>query len=398
MRKTLVIMAPALVIAAGIAGFLALHATKPTPESTSQGPRPLALFVEEVRRQPVSLTVTTQGEVRPRTEINLVAQVGGRIVSVAPNFVEGGIVDAGETLISIEDADYRFEVVRAEARVAEARLKLAQEEAGADVVRRQWQWDELQDKGEPTALALKEPHVAEARAKLRAAEADLAAARLDLERTQIKVPFGARVRSTSADRGQYVSAGTTLGQVFSTEIVNIRLPLTDAQLGKLGLPVAFSSIDGAGPPVTLTAVVGGQPRQWRGRIVRTDAAIDRDTRLLYAIAEVEAPYGAAADNGTPLAVGLFVTARIEGRNLADAYVIPRAALRSNDNVFVVLEDNTLDIRPVAVVSSDTDRVVLHGGVKEGERVVVSPVRAPANGLKVEPIDRSSGAALAVFSQ
>ena len=186
--------------------------------------------------------------------------------------------------------------------------------------------------------------------------------------------------------------------MFSTEIVNIRLPLTDAQLGKLGLPVAFSSIDGAGPPVTLTAVVGGQPRQWRGRIVRTDAAIDRDTRLLYAIAEVEDPYGAAADNGTPLAVGLFVTAHIEGRNLADAYVIPRAALRSNDNVFVVLEDNTLDIRPVAVVSSDTDRVVLHGGVKEGERVVVSPVRAPANGLKVEPIDRSSGAALAVFSQ
>lgn len=395
MRRFLIVAAPFGVLGLGAAIMFALHAVKPEPEKVARAEaRPEALFVAEVRREPVTLGVESQGEVTPRMEIDLVTQVSGRIVEVAPAFAEGGNVTAGETLVRIEPDDYAFMVTQAEARLAEAKLALAQEEARAEVARRQWQWEGIEDK--PTPLALKEPHVAQARARARSAEADVENAKLNLSRTRITVPFDGRVREKSSDLGQFVSAGTRLGRVFSTEAVQIRLPLTDRQLAELELPIAFSAADGGeGPAVTLSARLAGELRHWQGRIVRTDAAIDSETRMFHAIVEVRDPYGRGSDGGVPLPVGMFVSARISGPEIADALVVPRDALRAGDQVYVVGEDNRLSIRSVEVISSDAVRAVIRSGVSEGERVVTSPVRAAREGMPVEPLDRASAAALAL---
>ena len=397
-RKILVFAAPLLVLAASGGIVFALFAAKPEPEKEESGPRPISLFVDEVRQEPVTLTVTTQGEIRPLAEIDLVPQVAGRIVYVAPEFVEGGIVEAGEVLVRIEDSDYGLAIIRAEARVAEAELKLARQEADAEIVAKQWKWEKLEN-DEPTALGLRKPQVAEARAQVKAAEADLEAARLDLQRTKITVPFKGRVREKLVDIGQYVTPGTKLGRAFSTEVVEVRLPLTDTQMASIGLPIAFHAEPGEeGPIVNFHAAIGGAERTWIGHITRTDAAIDRQTRLMYAIAEVEDPYGAGADSGVPLPVGLFVSAEIAGRSLAEAYVLPRAALRTRSQVFVVDADNLLRIRSVDVVHMDDQRVILLDGVEEGEQVVVSPVQAPREGMPVTPLRRQSAQHLAKLSQ
>ena len=103
--------------------------------------------------------------------------------------------------------------------------------------------------------------------------------------------------------------------------------MTDDDLAKLGLPVAFNETEeNPGPPVALSAVIGGELRGWTGRIVRTDGAIDPATRQISAIAVVEDPYGEGADGDTPLAIGLFVNALIEGKPYENAIVLPRAAL------------------------------------------------------------------------
>lgn len=273
---------------------------------------------------------------------------------------------------------------------------MARQEASAEIVAKQWQWDKL-EKEEPTALGLRQPQVAEARARLRAAEADLENARLNLKRTRIVAPFSGHVRTKDADIGAVVGIGTKLGRIFSTEVVEVRLALTDAQMGLLGLPVAFNAAAGDGPKVVLSATVGGELRHWSGRVARTDAAIDKATRLYYAIAEVADPYGAGAAGGMPLPVGLFVSAEIQGRTVTDALVMPRTALLPNDQVYVVTGDNELDIRHVGVISSTAERVVLRDGVAEGEMVVTSPVAAPRKGLKVEPARREEAALLATIN-
>ena len=375
---------PVFLILGFLVSILALQLTAPRPEQAEVEVRPSAVFVAEAQPSSVQLMVSTQGEVRPLREIDLTAQVSGRIDYVHPAFVEGGFFEAGEPLVRLEDADYRLAVTRAEALVAQRRQQLIREQAEADLAREEW---EALGDGEASPLTLRQPQMAEAQAQLAAAEASLEEARLNLSRTRISAPFSGRVREKMVDLGQFVGAGSRLARVFSTDVVQIRLPLTDAELGLLGMPLAFEaeSPDTA-PAVSLNAQVAGQMRQWEGYVVRTDSAINPQTRTLFAIVEVGDPYGAAWESaGAPLAVGLFVEARIEGRRLERAFALPRSALRGADQVFVAEEDDTLSIRTVQVVDSSAERVVVSSGVDAGEWVVTSPLRAPADGMAITPL-------------
>ena len=114
----IIIIGLAAIIPLGI--IFSLVAAKPEPHRANAQPRPVAVFVDEAELQTVALTVESQGQARPRTQINLVPQVAGRITYVNPNFIEGGFFEAGETLVQIEDADYRLAVTRAAAQVAQA--------------------------------------------------------------------------------------------------------------------------------------------------------------------------------------------------------------------------------------------------------------------------------------
>jgi multidrug efflux pump subunit AcrA (membrane-fusion protein) len=131
--------------------------------------------------------------------------------------------------------------------------------------------------------------------------------------------------------------------------------------------------------------VGREQRQWQGRIVRTQAAVDKQTRLIYAVVEVADPYGEGASDGVPLAVGMFVSAAAEGVQERRALVVPRDALRNADKVYVVDSDNRLDIRTVEVLSTSEDRVVIASGLADGERVVTSTIANVVDGMEVLPI-------------
>ena len=188
--------------------------------------------------------------------------------------------------------------------------------------------------------------------------------------------------------GQYVNVGFKLGRVFATDKVEVRLPLTDRQLTELNLPIGFVATAGNGPKVSLRANLGGGDHVWEGRIVRTHASVDQQTRLMYAVAEVVDPYGKLNDRGMPLAVGLFVTADIEGVKPQNALVMPRDALRSEDKVYVI-KDDKLEIRTVDVLSTSTEQVFVTAGVEPGEKVVTSPVRGAHDGMAAVPITRSA---------
>ena len=384
-KKLLKIMSPVLVLVVSIGIVQALGAAKPEPEKKEEAQRLISLYVDEVTSDTVTVSVQTQGEVRPKTEIDLIPQVSGRIVGISEAFAEGAEFDAGETLIKIDDTNYKLAVVRAQARVAEAEVALQRELANAKIKREHWL--DKQNSGEPTPYALNKPQVMEAEAKLLSAESDLKEARLNVARTEINVPFLGRVREKNVGIGQYVTAGAKLGRVFSTDTVEIRLPLTDSQLAELNLPMGFMADAFNAPVVQFSAHVGNKEHFWSGRIVRTHASVDQQTRLIYAIAEVQDPYGMGADNGAPIAVGMFVHADIAGVNSQSAMVLPRLALRNANKVYVINDENRLEIRTVEVLSTSEEIVLVSNGIEVGDKVVTSTIPAAVDGMEVRAITR-----------
>ena len=385
MKKLVKVVAPVLVLAGSVFMVQMLSAAKPAPEKKEESQRLISLYVDEVQADNVVVSIHTQGEVRPKTEIDLVPQVSGRVVAIADVFAEGAEFAANTLLLKIDDTDYKFAVIRAEAKVAEAQTMLEKELANKK--NKDEQWKGKKNRNDASPYALNQPQVAEAKAKLRAANADLAAAEVNLSRTEIKVPFHGRVREKSIGVGQYVTAGTSLGRVFSTDIVEVRLPLTDIQLAELQLPMGFMASESNAPQVKFTARVGNKSHAWHGKIVRTNASVDQQTRMIYAVAEVQDPYGAGADGMTPIAVGMFVRAEIEGVSSQAALVLPRLALRNNNTVYVVNDENRLEIRTVDILSTSPDTVFVSTGLVAGDKVVTSTIPTAVDGMEVRALTR-----------
>lgn len=388
LKKFAVYAAPFLVILGGVALVAILIITGPKPKEKDKGAAPPAVQFAVAHARPASISVNVQGEARPRVEATLAAQAAGRIVWSSPAFVAGGAFRQGDTLARIDDADYRLAMIRTNAQVAGAQEALAREEAESELARQDWQ---ALGRGEPTPLAAREPQLAQARAALASAQASLRSAELDLARTNIRAPFTGRLRERRANVGDYVGPGTPVAVMFSTDAMEIRVPLTDSDLASLRTPVGFSaSAARAGPPAHVSVVSGGRIRTWEGRLVRTEATVDARTRLVYGVIQVPDPFDPR--HAAPLAPGMFVTARIDGSSRESLVAAPRSALKRNEYVYVVLPDNTIDVRQVRPAQTTADEVLFREGVAEGERLVVSVLAAPRDGMRVTPIDREGAAA------
>ena len=373
---------PLLVFITGLGVAYVLLVAKPQPQAGVPEPLPTPT-VSVVRAMPASvrISVSTQGTVQPRREINMVSQVTGLVERVAPHFADGGFFDAGSELVKVEDADYRFAETRARARVADATQRVAQEKGHGRQAAREWR-----DLGnaEANQLFLRKPQLAGVEAALRAAQADLAEAQLNLRRTSIRAPFNGRVSEKFVDVGQYIAAGTPVARVYGTDVVEVRLPLTDRQVALLELPLNYQDRSTAGPGgrVRLHARFADREWQWQGRVVRTDASIDVDSRVVYAVAEIQEPFAQdPTSERPPLGIGLFVEAEIEGRALSGVSVLPRSSLRNDGSVLLVDAGQRLRRREVRLLQSNGRQVWLQGLVP-GERVVTSQLALPVEGMRV----------------
>lgn len=389
MNKLVKRIIPISVLIGSVFIVQAMVAAKPTPEKKPKAQRVVSLYVDEVVSDSIKLSVNSHGEVKPKTEIDLTALVSGQIQFISDKFAEGAEFAKNETLIKIDDAEYKLAVIRAQAQVASARVNVEKEMATSKI--KEDQWNRKHSKAKPTGYALNKPQIAEANAKLRSAEAELENATLNLSRTEIKAPFKGRVMNENIGIGQYITPSTALGHIFSTSIIEVRLPLTDSQLAELNLPMGFMANENNAPVVNFSAVVGNKNQNWQGRIIRTNASIDKESRLIYAIAEVVNPYGVGADNHTALAVGMYVSASIESNIMQETLILPRLALRSNNRVYVINDNDKLEIRQVTVLSTSDKFVHISSGIKVGEKVVTSTVPVVIEGMAVKALTRQEAA-------
>ncbi len=383
MNKTRKAILPLAVLMVCILAAAALIATSPKVERrTPPAPQPT---VEILQATPTSyqVEVASYGTVSPRTQSTLVSEISGRIIAIAPNFRNGGFFEQNELLLTIDPRDYEIARIVARSELAQTQLQLREQEAQAEQARKDWKT--LGDGAKPTDLVLRKPQLASNRAAVAAAQARLRQAEIDLERSRILAPYVGRVLEKNADVGQYVTQGTVLARIYAVDYVEIRLPLTDRQQAVLELPEIYRGEDTApkpGPEVSLTAQVSGEQHTWQGRIVRTEGAIDTQSRQLFAIAQVDDPYARHARR-PPLKVGQFVQAKIKGTRFNNVFVVPRGVLRGQDEVFVVDAKQRLERRRLQIVWRDAENVVVSAGLAAGERLSMTPLPFSADGMQVQ---------------
>ena len=370
--------APIFVILVGFFLAFMISVSSPKPKKGIEFPKPTPVFYQILKKQNITLKIETNGEVRPLNEINLIAQVSGQITEAADEFVDGGIIRAGSPLVWIDDRDYKLTVISAESNVAKAKKLLDREIAESELAKRDW--EEL-GIGNADPLTLRIPQLKEAEAIVNAANADLERAKLKLERTVVTLPFQGIIRKKMTGIGQFVSAGSILATAFSTEQVLIALPLTDTELSYLDLPLAYEGGYSSSPRVKFYSYTSNKKHEWEGRITRTAGSIDPPTRLVYVYAEVLNPYG----QSPPLAIGMFVNAEIEGKKIENGFLIPSSAITDESLVYIIDDEDYLRIKKVEVLGADNDNLVVKGTIKEGDRVVASPLNNAKDGMALTPI-------------
>lgn len=371
---------PILVVALGIAGsaLLVKHGPKTEPAEIPFVP-PLVETVTAVFED-YQFKVHAQGSVSARTEIDLVPEVSGKVASVSASLRAGGFFEKDDELVRIESRDFELGVVGAKAQLAQASALLAREEAEASVAMKEWR--EL-GSGEASPLLKREPQLAQARAAVRAAEAALEQSERDLERCILRAPFAGRVERRSVAAGQFVTRGAPVARLYAVDYAEVRLPLPAGELAYLDLPLEFrgESKPSPGPAVTLRASFAGRRHEWRGRIVRTEGRIDTRNRMIYAVVQIDDPYGRGGESERPpLAVGLFVDCEIEGKTARNAVALPRRALRNKNELWVIDSEKKLFIRRVEALRAGRDEVIVGSGLEEGDLVCVSSLDTVVNGM------------------
>ena len=349
------------------------------PVPAQKRPDPPVLLVDAIVAElaSVRLKVHSLGSVTPRTETSLTGEVAGQIIEVFPQFVSGGFFKRGDVLVKIDDRTYRAEVKRSQAAVAAAETLITREQGLSDYALQDWR--RLNPDKEATDLALRKPQLAEARANLQSALADLERKEGDLERTVVRAPYDGMIRQKLADVGQFVGAGTQLAVIFASDVAEIRLPLPDKDLPFVELK--------AQPPVEVTANIGGTDYYWRGKIVRTEGVFDEQSRVLYVVAQVADPYNQDGESWAyPLRIGTFVGANIEGLRADNLVVLPRSALRRDNRVWTIDSNNRLVPKTVSVFRTDASSVYINSGLEDNELVCLTLLENPLPGTVVRHVE------------
>ncbi|KFZ39159.1 RND transporter MFP subunit [Shewanella mangrovi] len=369
------VLPPIAIVLLTIVLIVVLFKSMKPPEKKPEDETLPVVKVVTAEPQTVTLSLSSYGTVNPKYRTQLVSEVQGRIQQVAPQFVAGGMVKKGDELAVIEPFDYQAALKQAEANLAQAQASLEEERARGEVAK----VDFKGFSGVPPELGLRKPQLKQEQANVKYAEAELDRARRNLERTVIRAPYDAIVSSRSVNLGQYVTVGTNLGELFDTDIAEVRLPLANKELAYL------ESVDNPYTEVTLTAQLAGKTVNWQAHIVRSEGVVDPDNRMVYLVAEVQDPYlrhTIAQTGQLALKFGSFVDAEIRGRTLSNVVKLPRYLVRNN-KVAVVNDEDRIEMRSVKVVRTDLQDIYLQDSLSHGDRVAETTLVNMESGLKVK---------------
>ncbi|GLS83073.1 efflux RND transporter periplasmic adaptor subunit [Paraferrimonas haliotis] len=371
---------PFIIVIVFFALAAVLVASKEQPKVEPKVATVPIIEVAEVKLRNIHFNINSYGTVKPKIQTQLVAEVSGRLVEVSDNFVAGAMVQKGDILARLEPADYQADLMQAQASLAQAKARLEEEIAQGQVAKENWRGVTSQV---PTELALRKPQLKQEQANVKFAEAALARAQRNLERTIIRAPFDGLVKARSVDLGQFINTGVNLGRLYDTRIAEIRLPLTSDELAYL------ESMSNPDTSVTLTTELAGLERQWNAKITRSEGVIDEENRMVYLVADLQDPYLRLNPNSheAPLKFGSFVTAQIKGRPLNNVAIVPRHLVKKG-RIATINGNNEVEFKNVRVARADLDSIYIDEGLQNGDRIAKTVLNVMEDGMKVEVLGES----------
>ncbi|MDI6449909.1 efflux RND transporter periplasmic adaptor subunit [Anaerobaca lacustris] len=369
-----------------------------SPRVQRQRPARQARLVQviELQNSHHATAVSAMGTVVPAQRVTLHPQVSGQIVEVCEALIPGGIVSAGDKLVMIDPRDYEVQVQQRRGDVARALKELKVEQGNQAIARQEYELLGEIIAEEDRELVLREPQLASARSALESAEAALRKAELDLARCEIFAPFNAVIQDKHVDLGTTVSAGTQLVTLIATDETWIDLKVPISQLQWLTIPQRNGD---AGSRVKIFNTLAWGPERFRtGQVVRLYGQIEAEGRMARLLVAVDDPFSLKpANRGEPrLLMGTFVQAEIEGRTLESVIPIARPYVRDNDTVWIMDDNDQLEIRPVQIVYRGPEVVFVEAGLEPNERLITTDIAAPVAGMPLRLVgsDVSQGTVVA----
>lgn len=380
-----------------------------------------------------NLMVSGSGTVRAREEVTLAAEVPGKLVYVNPRLREGQTVPRGATLFRIDTADYRNAVQTAQADVAAQNVALLQ--AREEVALAKAELERFERRGSensvlasvdesdyaarilppeqlktaesekkpatkiPNGLATREPQLQSARAGLRRAQAQLSNAQISLRRTVVRAPFSGVVRSEQVALGSYVAPGQSLGSMVGTSELEAVIPLSEKDAALI--PALWQRGSGRRIEASVYSDYGGTRYRWQAFVDRASSVLNPQTRTIDVFLRIPNPLrggapaaesktGKTASAAPPLFVGSFVSAEINGKELAQYAVLPLAALRPGNKIWLV-KDDRMWIVPVELLQrTDTQALIASGDLDANSVVIIGSLKAATDGQKVRVAETKAG--------
>jgi RND family efflux transporter MFP subunit len=369
-KKRTLLICIAILIAAALIVF-AIFSTEPTAQKES-ATRKSAMLVETitVNKGTFYPQIVETGVVTPSREIQLSAQVNGRIAGLHREFVPGGFLKKGDVAVKVEAADYENLLQLRQSELLEAESALQLEMGRQTIAQRDLALFETEITPENTTLILRKPQLAAARSRVDAATAALQQAQLDLDRTQIKVPFDAQLIRRTADLGAQISIGQPLAQLIGTDTYWVITTVALSRIPYLQFP--DSAHEGA--EVRLRNHTNWPKSTYRtGRLFRLIGALEENTRLARVVIEVQDPLSKEASTASvpPLLVGEYLEVSIRGKPLENVVRLERRYLRQNNTTWVMDTEGTLQIRKLDIVFQNADYAYVCSGLSDGDAVVTT---------------------------
>ncbi len=385
--KKLLKLFPALlifVLAIGISAYWLMH--RPKPEKTQATvTAPLVEILAPTRRE-LQTSVYALGNVVAAQSVNLNSRVDGVVASVSPQFIEGGLLKKGEQIVSLDPTDYALKVRQAENELARARFNLKLELGQQAIAKREYEMLGQKLDALATELVQRQPHLEAAKAAVRAAEATLERAQLDLQRTKTLAPFNAVVTGRNANIGSWVStvaSGTPMVKLAGTDEFWVDISIPVDKLRWLFIPDHEGELASAARISFESAWGAGVYRQ--GTIKRLKAEVDSEGRMAKLLVEVKDPMSLQPVNrGLPtLMLGTLVRVKLAGKTLPEVLELPESTLHDGSNLWLLTENQTLDIRKVEPVWAEPGHIYLQSDqLPENARIITSDLPTPVKGMQL----------------
>ena len=434
------VMLPLVVALSLVAAFLMVKGREPVQHAGASLPQRI---VEVIDVAPVDFrsSVTAYGVVKPAVALEARAEVAGKLSYLHPSLKQGGGVAAGTVVVRIDPADYEVSLRQTEAELADNRqalLQLEEEEKTAQrslalaqqnldygrkelarikelferqlvsrstyeaeqqkLLQDQQRVEELQ--GQINSFDSRRNSV---KARIVRAEEQVKGRQTNLGRTEIRMPFNARIGEVFVEKNEFVSVGTALFEALDVKGVeiNAQLPvrhmsellvhLDEAARGALALMSINEAVRSLGLTATVRLVGGNPMAAWDATVLRISEAIDPTRRTIGIAVGVDDPYGKFVPGSRPpLLKGMYTEVRLS-TPVMSALVVPRRAVHEG-RAYLVDGEDRLAIRELDIRFRQGDLVVLDGGLREGERLVVSDLYPVIEGMPLRAAPAPGGEA------